>query len=629
VTNATSGFLGGYIRIAGGVGTEMNAGTIKGGMILSAGGMMVNQAGALVQEYQAIGSGGTLAPTVATTIVNAGTMTGWGVHLGAGSVTNQAGGTLSGSFYGIYVAGSGSIFNSGTIQETHDNLGSGFNFPAAVKTGKTGTAYLSNAATGVVTGVDHAIFAGYQPITVVNAGSIQGPTTGFNSPSGIAISGIWLNKGGSVSNAAGGYISGISGPSGGGSPTRASVANSGRIGAVSGLYSVVNQAGGVIQYVTAYGTVENAGTIGNLNTPGAASLKLSAGARLIVDPGGRFYGVATGGGGPGSANPSTLELAPGSGFLPGIGTTLTNFATIAFDGGAAWTIEGSTAGLGAPTIVGFARGNKLDVDGFQAKYKSFSNGVLTLTNASSAQISLNIPGNFTKYSFSVYSDGVGGTDILSLACFVQGTTIATPRGDRAVETLAVGDIVAARFAGEAAIVWTGHRRIDCRAYRDPRQVWPVRVRAGAFADGAPARDLFLSPDHAVFVDDVLIPIRLLIEGTLIVQEPRDEVTYHHVELARHDVLLAEGLEAESYLDAGDKWTFSAAGAVIRLRPDMASHSVAAAVRWEAEGCARLVFAGPELQGVRRRLNARAARSGAVDLATRPVVAHAEGRIRGR
>jgi hypothetical protein len=84
----------------------------------------------------------------------------------------------------------------------------------------------------------------------------------------------------------------------------------------------------------------------------------------------------------------------------------------------------------------------------------------------------------------------------------------------------------------------------------------VRVRAGAFAAGAPQRDLWLSPDHAVFVDDVLIPIRYLINGRTIAQERVDAVTYYHVELSDHEVILAEGLPCESYLDTGNRAAFA-------------------------------------------------------------------------
>ncbi len=83
----------------------------------------------------------------------------------------------------------------------------------------------------------------------------------------------------------------------------------------------------------------------------------------------------------------------------------------------------------------------------------------------------------------------------------------------------------------------------------------AHARRGAFGEGRPNRDLWLSPDHAVFVDGALIPVRHLVNGGAIVQELRDEVTYSHVELGRHDVVLAEGVLCETYLDTGNRPAF--------------------------------------------------------------------------
>ena len=47
--------------------------------------------------------------------------------------------------------------------------------------------------------------------------------------------------------------------------------------------------------------------------------------------------------------------------------------------------------------------------------------------------------------------------------------------------------------------------------------------------------------------DVLIPVKYLIDGNSVFQVPVNEVTYYHVELPQHSVLLAEGLPVESYL----------------------------------------------------------------------------------
>ena len=143
------------------------------------------------------------------------------------------------------------------------------------------------------------------------------------------------------------------------------------------------------------------------------------------------------------------------------------------------------------------------------------------------------------------------------------------------------------------VIWLGHRTVDCTRHPDPRKVWPVRVSAGAFGPGRPARNLWLSPDHALYIGEVLIPVKHLINGTTIDQVPCAEVTYYHVELPKHSVLLAEGLAAESYLDVGDRGNFTNGGEPVALYPDFASRN------WEANACAPMVVTGPELQAARR------------------------------
>jgi hypothetical protein len=192
----------------------------------------------------------------------------------------------------------------------------------------------------------------------------------------------------------------------------------------------------------------------------------------------------------------------------------------------------------------------------------------------------------------VFQTTNNGGQVLPL-CFAMGTQLQTGRGMIAVEELLVGEKVAAHFAGTAPIVWIGKRTIDCRRHARPEGVHPVRVRAGAFGEGVPFRDVFLSPDHAVFAGDVLVPVRELINGTSIAQVPVDEVTYYHVELRHHDVVFAEGLPAESYLDTGNRTNFQGEAGVIKLHPEFT------ALAWDALGCAPLVLAGPELEAVKR------------------------------
>jgi collagen type I/II/III/V/XI/XXIV/XXVII alpha len=188
-----------------------------------------------------------------------------------------------------------------------------------------------------------------------------------------------------------------------------------------------------------------------------------------------------------------------------------------------------------------------------------------------------------------------------VACFAAGTRIETEDGPVAVEHLAVGDrVLAMDEAAPAPIVWIGQRMVNCRAHPAPETVWPVRLRAGAFGQTVPLRDLYLSPDHAVFVNDVLVPVKLLINGTTIAQVRNDRVRYFHVELPRHAIILAEGLTVESYLDTGDRANFHQGDATIRLFPDFAAKPETTLL-WETHGAARLVLSGPDLETARRTL----------------------------
>lgn len=182
-------------------------------------------------------------------------------------------------------------------------------------------------------------------------------------------------------------------------------------------------------------------------------------------------------------------------------------------------------------------------------------------------------------------------------CFVAGTRIATEDGEVPIEALQIGQRLRCLLGGVAPVVWLGRRHVDCSRHPAPDSVWPVRIRAGAFAPGVPARDLLLSPDHAVYADGVLIPVKRLINGLTVLREAVDSVVYHHVELPRHDIVFAEGLMTESFLDTGGKADF-AGGGVMRLHPDFS------VLKWEADGCAPLVVTGPALTAARKRLQAR-------------------------
>jgi len=257
------------------------------------------------------------------------------------------------------------------------------------------------------------------------------------------------------------------------------------------------------------------------------------------------------------------------------------------------------------TVEDFRPGNIIDMDGtlvFDGSETAvLQSGNIVVSKQNSTVFTIPVSGIPANATFAVTNDGSGWAQITMnpVACMVSGTRIRTPRGDVPVEMLAVGDLVRARFAGDVPITWIGCRRVDCSRHEAPERVRPVRVLAGAFGDDLPVRDLLLSPDHAVFTEGVLIPVKYLVNGvTVLPDEAAAQPLYFHVELDAHDILWADGLPVESLIPRGDRSAFENGGALVQLHPDF--HSLA----WEAEGCAPLVVTGPRLDATRARLAAQ-------------------------
>ncbi len=162
--------------------------------------------------------------------------------------------------------------------------------------------------------------------------------------------------------------------------------------------------------------------------------------------------------------------------------------------------------------------------------------------------------------------------VFSPACYCRGVRILTPDGEQRIESLAPGQAVIT-LSGDARIArpikWIGRRRIDLAAHPHPDVVSPIRIQRDAIADGVPHTDLLVSPDHAIFLDGMLIAARQLLNGSTIRRETGWRVVeYFHVELDSHALLLAEGLAAESYLDTGNRGLFANADEPLVLHPDL-------------------------------------------------------------
>ncbi len=250
------------------------------------------------------------------------------------------------------------------------------------------------------------------------------------------------------------------------------------------------------------------------------------------------------------------------------------------------------------TINGFGTSDRIQL-GIAATGVSYTDGDLKMQAVGGGTFDLAVTGQSSLADF-VITTGTASTTI-QLACFATGTRLATTHGAVPVEALREGDMMLADGNDALPIVWIGRRTLDCHRHPAPHKVWPVRIAAGSFGDGTPCSDLYLSPDHAVFVNGVLIPVKYLVNGRTIAQEPVDSITYWHIELPRHAVLLAEGLPAESLMPGSDRSGFENGGRVVTLHPDFTS------LQWESHGCAPLQVTGPAVHAARRMLEDRAER----------------------
>ncbi len=571
-------------------------------------------------------------------ILNDGAITagaGDGIMLNAGGVADNVG-QIQGEQFGIFGSGKGSanlvITNSGTVESSGTGI---------LSTNANDT--LNNLAGGLVLGGTIGVrFTGFSPTlnTLSNAGTIQS-SSGF---------GVALSEAAGV-NSSGGLIE--SGGTGLDIEVMSSFINNG---------TIIGQTG--VSAGSASATIVNAGTIEGKG--GDAVFFSSSGGTLALLPGEAMVGLVNGGDsgelmlagslagslaglGTQIVNFSTIEVAAGANWdwsgtttinsnavLENFGTltetpsdTLSLFGklagfglvdventtliidnsvaageTIALDGKQS-TLVLANPGLFNGTIAGFGGNDVIDIGGVGSGgivTETLNGNVMTLSGAIAPTALTFATAPSAPMLVPVLGPGGKSYEIIA-PCFASGTRILTPEGQKPVEALRPGDQVITLSGVPRPILWHGRRRIDCRRHANPAAVWPVRIKADSFGPGLPSRELYVSPDHALYVAGALIPAKHLINGVTIRQIPVNSVSYHHIELAAHDVIWSEGLPSETYLDCGNRHQFQG-GASISLHADFAR-----ANGERQRGFAPLVTTGEALARARANMHESLLRQG--------------------
>ena len=142
-------------------------------------------------------------------------------------------------------------------------------------------------------------------------------------------------------------------------------------------------------------------------------------------------------------------------------------------------------------------------------------------------------------------------------CFCAGTRISTSDGMVDVEKLIPGDVIETADGRTSTVKWLGEQPVNTQILH-PSKINPICITAGALGDGLPKQDLFISPDHAIAIDGLLINAGALVNGRSIYQVekmPKAGFTYYHVETDAHELLLAEGVSAETFIDYAGRDSF--------------------------------------------------------------------------
>lgn len=230
-----------------------------------------------------------------------------------------------------------------------------------------------------------------------------------------------------------------------------------------------------------------------------------------------------------------------------------------------------------------------------------SNAVTSIAVAYTGQLPTSANTTVTLLSTGLPAAAGLGIVTSSAICFAGGTRILTDRGEVLVQDLKVGDFVVTPYGSNECmpVRWIGRQRFFGSRMHHGK---PVLVRAGALGDGLPLRDLRVSGDHSLLFDGKLVPARLLVnELSIIVEAGHTEIEYYNLEFDRHTVIFAEGIEAESYLECGNRFRFDNGNEPCDWLTGRASHDASAWV--DGSAFAPVLWEGPQLGALRARLAA--------------------------
>lgn len=201
-------------------------------------------------------------------------------------------------------------------------------------------------------------------------------------------------------------------------------------------------------------------------------------------------------------------------------------------------------------------------DGTVLSFSSFDSTVTPTTGPAAGMTSTQIGSVGNDQSASLSTDG-GGTYTSgtisdgTIPCFLRGTLITTKRGEVAVEDLRPGDMVVVRDGGFEPIRWIGSVSANAKGHHKEKNA-PICIPKGSMGRGMPIRDLYVSPNHRIWMRnpayevyfdtrEILVPAKHLVGWKGISQVSYvTEPEYFHLLFDTHQIILSDGMPTESF-----------------------------------------------------------------------------------
>lgn len=143
-------------------------------------------------------------------------------------------------------------------------------------------------------------------------------------------------------------------------------------------------------------------------------------------------------------------------------------------------------------------------------------------------------------------------------CFGEGTLILTANDYVPIENLDLGDLVFTLAGDYKPIKWIGRRKLDFTVLQRPEieQNLPILFSDSSLGPGVPFCDLIISQRHVIAHGDrAYVTGDLINDSTIYLMRDVSEVIYYHIEFEAKEIILANGVMAESYIDCGNRIKF--------------------------------------------------------------------------